>query len=1025
MSLPEIFSLIFFMAFAVYFMFGIYILHFNIRSVLYRVFFLCTIALCIWAFSFCIANSAANYETCLFWRRIAAIGWGTVFSLFLHFVIIVTEHNQWFRHKWIYIVLYLPAAINIAVFTLIGDIAIEQYNLINTSMGWVNISHNTVWDWFYNVQYLGFSTISLILLMQWGVKSKSRDNKKQSTMLSISFVVSIFLGTLTEFVINIVSDHKIPQVAPLIILILISAMFYCIRKYGLLSLPDKDKDPGMGKILSEATRSKLYLYITRAFFFGAFIHFCAPFYTGRETLLSIILFSAVLLFFGFLLQFIQILNISEGRRDFLSDIVMTVSVPIIVLKYIDYSVAYAWIAPVIYIIVSVALNNRRTLYLISFVSIITFILIWIRSPESSFAFRPVDHAVRISMLIIIVWIARFIHDIYLHRLAENEEQVKLQMLVSHVSSVFVTVNEGNVDEKINTMLGMCVEQFELDCACLLFLTGDQKTINKVYQWNLSESSGSDFIDPKTGKPSWQDVRNLIGYGSLYIQDVDLLQDNDPVKEWLKSKRVKSMVVNPLMINNKMQGFMAFMSSTKAVSLRKDQQDILIILANIISDIWFRVEMEKEINHKAFYDSLTGLPNRELFMTRLQQEINLAQRNGKLVAVAFVDIDSFKTVNDTMGHEGGDLLLVHMAHRLSSNLRKFDTISRFGGDEFLIMISQVSQLKEILSEADKIMESIKKPIQIKNQEFFVTASMGIAVFPIDGEMPDDLIKNSDLAMYASKQRGKNKYTLCSYDMKKDLLINMELTNDLYRALERNEFLLYYQPQVNNLTGKIAGVEALIRWQHPRKGMVPPSKFILVAEKTGLISPIGQWVLLTACRQNKAWQDMGLPPVKMAVNLSIAQFMNPSLVGMVKDALMETGLDPKYLELEVTESIAGNEVEYTIKKLVELKELGVSITMDDFGTEYSSLSRIKVLPVDRIKIDGQFIHGIGKSSKDEGIIKVIIQLGKSLELEVLAEKVETEEQLLFLKENLCDHIQGFYFYKPMPADEAETILRSINM
>lgn len=1021
--MPYIFSLVFFVAAIIYFVFGLYILHINSKSPLHRVFFYCCISICLWAFSFCIANSAQDYETCYFWRRFAAIGWGSIYSLLLHFILILTEQKKLLRSRFTYVVLYLPAVVNICVFSLIGYIAKDQYSLVESSVGWVNVSHGSIWDWLFAFHYIGYTLTGLFLLLRWGILSKKVHAKKQSIIISISVFITVVIGTLTEFIVNIVSNVKIPQMAPVIVLIPMSAALYCIIRFGLFSVYYSSKTAETGIILSEATRSKLCLYLSWAYVFGAILHFAVPFFTERESVPSIVLFSGTMLFLGMLLQLIQNLKLTSELRDLLTDILMTVTIPIIILKYIDYSPSYAWIAPVVFLVISVAYNKRRLLYLTTLATAISLILIWIIRPRITFTFAHVDHVTRLLIFGIILWLARFIHDIYLKRLSENEDQIKLQKLVSDVSTMFVTVNTGNVDNIVSRMLNMCVSHFRFDCSCLLFLNEAGNDVDKMYHAGSTGFEEVGFINHTTGKPDWNSIRQLMELGSIYISDVDELSDTDHIKGWCRSMNVKSVWMKPLVIDDRVMGFMGLKSSQGTVVLRPDHQEVLHILSNLVSNMWFKVQMEKEINHKAFYDSLTGLPNRDSFMSSLQQAVNMAKRNGKLIAVAFMDIDSFKTINDTMGHEGGDTMLVHMAHRLASSLRTFDIVSRFGGDEFLIMISQVSRLADILAEADKIMEAVKRPIRIRNQEFFVTASMGIAVYPIDGDCADELVKNADLAMYASKQRGKNMYSLCSTDMKKDIMLNVELTNDLYHALERNEFLLYYQPQINSKNGEITGMEALLRWNHSKKGMVPPSKFILVAEKTGLINPIGQWVLRTACRQNKLWQDMGLPKLRMAVNLSIAQFMSPNLIGMVKEILEETGLEPHYLELEVTESIASNGVEYTINKLSELKELGVSITMDDFGTEYSSLSRIKVLPVDRIKIDGQFIHGITRSPKDEGIIKVIVQLGKSLDLEVLAEKVETVEQLEFLQKNHCDYIQGFYYHRPMPAADIEKILKGI--
>ena len=354
------------------------------------------------------------------------------------------------------------------------------------------------------------------------------------------------------------------------------------------------------------------------------------------------------------------------------------------------------------------------------------------------------------------------------------------------------------------------------------------------------------------------------------------------------------------------------------------------------------------------------------------------------------------------------------------IRKTDTVARFGGDEFIILLNNIDNHNDISKIADNIMRVFSKPFIINGQEFFITASGGIATYPIDGEDSESLVKNADTAMYEAKDNGKNQYSLCTPDMKNEVEKNMKLSNDLYRALERNELSIHYQPQIDLTSKEITGLEALLRWKHPEYGMISPVVFIPLAEKNGLINSIGEWVLRTACNQNKAWQDMGLLYARIAVNLSVIQFNDPLIVEKVDKILKETGLSPKHLELEITESIAVKENKNVVDILDRLKKLGVSISIDDFGTEYSSLSRLKTLPIDRIKIDMQFIHGIEGNEKDQAITKIIINLANSLNLEVIAEGVETKGQMEFLNQKMCDEAQGYYYYKPMPAEELEEIL-----
>lgn len=440
------------------------------------------------------------------------------------------------------------------------------------------------------------------------------------------------------------------------------------------------------------------------------------------------------------------------------------------------------------------------------------------------------------------------------------------------------------------------------------------------------------------------------------------------------------------------------------------------------EICTRIDMEEKIKNLAYYDYLTGLPNKRLFNDRLNQCILDSAENEKSLGVLFLDLDSFKRINDTMGHAKGDELLKMVSKRLTNEMRASDTICRVGGDEFLILIRNLENEHHIGEVSEKILSIFKESFTIDSNDLYITTSIGGAIYPIDGCDVETLIKNADIAMYRAKEKGKNKFEICTAIIKDSLAEEMKLTNSLYSALERNELELYYQPQVSLISGEIIGLEALVRWNNTELGLVNPGDFINIAEKTGLILPIGEWVMRSACSQNKAWQDAGILNVQIAVNLSVNQFQNTKIVQQITKILKETDLNPNDLEIEITENIIMKETEYIIESLIQLKQLGVKIAIDDFGKEYSSLSYIKQLPVDKIKIDMSFIQGINVNHKDEAIIKVIIVLAKNLGLKVIAEGVETKEQLDFLKDQMCDEIQGYYYYKPMPASKIEEIMRT---
>ena len=446
------------------------------------------------------------------------------------------------------------------------------------------------------------------------------------------------------------------------------------------------------------------------------------------------------------------------------------------------------------------------------------------------------------------------------------------------------------------------------------------------------------------------------------------------------------------------------------------------LRKSINTLLRKIEDHQErITFMAMHDSLTGTPNRTLFNELLHQEIESAKVTKQIFGVVFIDLDEFKAVNDILGHEFGDELICLVVQRIGQSLDQQDMVARFGGDEFMLILKNVSDIDALDQKAAKLLSLFQTPFVLNGMEFFVTCSAGVAVYPTDGETPEHLLKNADIAMYNVKNKGKNNYAFSSPFMKEDVSERIELTNQLYRALERHEFEVYYQPQISVLTRKIVGFEALIRWNHPTKGILLPGKFISLAEHTRLINPIGRWVLETVCSQIHQWQDMSLQPTRIALNVSPVQFLDPEFLHIVQQNLSRFQIAPNCLEIEITESIATNKALNIEPILHELKRMGVSLAIDDFGSEYSSLSRLKTLSVDRIKMDMQFVQSISKSEKDDAIAKIIIQLAKNLNLKVMAEGIETETQMSFLKAYSCDEVQGFYYHQAMTAMEAERLLR----
>ena len=434
-----------------------------------------------------------------------------------------------------------------------------------------------------------------------------------------------------------------------------------------------------------------------------------------------------------------------------------------------------------------------------------------------------------------------------------------------------------------------------------------------------------------------------------------------------------------------------------------------------------LSMRETLEERVTHDLLTSLPNRLLFGDRLTQRLAQSRRSRRPLAIMFLDLDHFKLVNDALGHNVGDSMLKQVAERLTVSVREADTVARMGGDEFIAILADIARPQDAAVVAQRVLKTLSEPFALNDQEHFISASIGISVYPSDGTDPETLVKNADAAMYRAKEQGRNRWLFYTEDLGAVASERVKLESGLHRALERGEFVLHYQPRVDLKTGGMLGAEALLRWRHPELGLLAPAQFIPLAEETGIIIPIGEWVLRTACAQNKAWQDAGFPPMDIAVNVSAVQFQRGDMVSTVKRALEETGLEPHCLSLELTESILMHSPETAAGVLRDLRALGVQISIDDFGTGHSSLSYLKRFATDAVKIDQSFVKHVTSDPDDAAIAGAMVAMAHSLNLRVVAEGVETLGQLAFLRSLNCDEMQGFFVSRPLPPEEFIHILR----
>jgi diguanylate cyclase (GGDEF)-like protein/PAS domain S-box-containing protein len=563
--------------------------------------------------------------------------------------------------------------------------------------------------------------------------------------------------------------------------------------------------------------------------------------------------------------------------------------------------------------------------------------------------------------------------------------------IAGVVTVSLDVTQQKEAQKLNTLLATAIEhagdvieitdaesRFEYVNAAFERISGYSRTDA------LGQTPFSLLMSDRNDEPHYRAVQNAIASGQVWHGTLTGRRKDGTLYE-------QEATISPV----------------------RDAEGVITHYVAVKRDITERLQTQARIWHLAHHDALTDLPNRVLFQDRLQQAVAQARRSGLLVAILFIDLDNFKDVNDALGHEFGDLLLKAVTRRLRGCTRETDTIARLGGDEFALIQTGLERSEWAARLAEKVLEHLSEPFSIEGQEVHISASIGVTICPLDNDDPQQIVKNADMAMYQAKNTGRGSYQFYKEDMNLAFQARKALERDLRKALANGELDVFYQPQIDARSNLIIGAEALVRWPHPDRGMISPAEFVPIAEECGLIVPLGEWVLETACRQNKMWQAGGLPPVRVAVNLSAQQFLYRDLVASVVRVLETSALDHGYLELEITEGILMRETEVTISTLRRLTELGIQIAVDDFGTGYSSMAYLKRFPVNKIKIDRAFVIDVTTDRGDAAIVGAVIGLAHGLGLTVAAEGVETFEQATHLRARGCDELQGYYFGRPMTA------------
>lgn len=995
----------------------------NIRN---RLFFILCLAIGVWGIGFSMAVNAPNEAVCLFWRRFSALGWGPMYAVLLHFAMVFpisgmreeeNSHPKWNR---ILPLLYLPALLMIYLFAVSPQIAPSQYQLVKTTLGWTNVPLNNHWDWIFNIYYSTYLIAAMFLIGRVGFRNPDRNTRTQARVIVISFLSAFALGTATDIIGNAILPEAIPQLAPIILLIPIAAIHFSILTHGFLNPKHKEHTES---ILTKETQNRVYTMLSICLFLGAPVSYTVQ-YLYYGDWYSPISSSLFILFLGGCILALRRLQTRDSLKDSLLIALVFLTIPTFILIFKPFGGVTIWAFSFLFLFISVLFTRKMVLIAFSVSMLGTEILIWILQPEVALVLDEVDYVGRIAILCLGIWIAYGVNALYVKRLQQNTRQLQLQKFLSEVSSDFIGVDVDNLRPKMQWVSRLLGKLYGLDRICLFHLETDTSAITCEDLWTGSRLQPSVLkaIDgPIHG--TCQITQELNRKDSLMVSNLERgtplsasRQTDDQASDSgitgvLRRWQISSYLAVSIAESPGRRSVLFYLSQKPKESWSEEEERILRMVSRFFHEATRKTAADQEIHQMAYYDQLTGLPNKRLMQDRLNQAVALARRTGQKIVVMSLDIDTFRTVNDVIGHSRGDQLLCRIAGRMSTSVRHSDTVSRVGGDEFVVLLTHVDPDANAAQLAEKMLQVIHEPIPFESQEYQFSASIGVSEFPSDGLDDESLLRHADMALHQAMEMGKNRFVVCSTALKEDALRTLRLTNSLYHALDRGELYLHYQPQIDVVTGKLDGLEALVRWMHPEHGFVSPAAFIPIAEQTGVIHDLGDWVLRSACQQAMMWQSAGHPAVCVAVNVSARQLRSRRFVEWIRTCLSETGLPADLLEIEITESVAMDKTDEVVTYLEDIQALGVKIAIDDFGTHYSSLSRLKRLPIDRLKIDKQFIDELEENEKDRAIVRTIVNLAHNLKLKVIAEGVEAAGQADILRDAGCDAIQGYFYGKPM--------------
>ncbi len=998
----------------IYISMGIYALSLNFDNSINKIFFFVCLSANIWTLSYSMATIADTAEMALFFNRVSSLGWGTFYAFLLHFTKILVNRDKKISKKY-YLFMYLPSVLIILFMGVLESSKLE-YNMVKNLWGYTSITPATFTNTAFSIYTIVFAVMQIINVLKWNKELHYTELKKYIRICIILSFASTTLTFITDMIIIRIMHIHFAQLAIVWTLMPVSFIFLTLIKSRRMH---SAITPDINFILGNRLQEKIFQITGVIYILVSYALYISDYLSSANHSDEKVgyIFSSMLL--GIVYLFLLKMFKNTKKRNMLLIIIYMVS--IVWLFFGHYHEIFIIIWGLFFSYIALASIFDRKIYsFVILVFIIVFSLIYSYfNPSIEYTFTIFDQLKRIVIMLLFYVLITYINNSYRKNDENNIRQIKNQKIINNIYSKIIDLDIYNTDEKIIEMLNIINKEFNsLNTFYIKLGNEDKITVYSIEKDNLYTSYDYERTIFKLN-PKWLELM----YKNEELMIFDIQREDFASMELIKKfqdRGITGCFASPIFEGNMLKAI------TVTEFILNDENKLLYIykdtFTNLILDAIKKIATQKVLYKKLNYDDITELKNR-LHFVKEATEILDTNRNIEYFMI-YLDVDNFKVINDVFGHLTGDEVLKQISVLLQKNGHKNNLYNRISGDEFVIFCDKSYTKESVKQYVKDILDTFKSGVTVNDNKFRLNVSIGISKYPEDGDTIELLIKNSHIAMNKAKDMVNKKYHFCDSGDKLETMEYTKYTDKLYTALDNNEFELYYQPQISLEDNRIIGAEALLRWNSAEYGYIPPYKFIPILERTGMIVEVGEWVIEEVMKQIVRLEEMELEPIRISINLSVIQCLENNFIDKIKLILAKYKIDPKYIEFEITESIAINDNTLVAETFNKIKELGFSIAMDDFGTGYSSLSRLQEMPLDRLKIDKSFVDGIEKDEKKEIVIKLIIEYAKLLNLFSIAEGVEEKYQIDHLKNNGCDEIQGYFYAKPMRQEDFEQYIRNHN-